>query len=159
MARDAWVCGKLPEITGETKQAARECIVIINERLMPAPENGIKTAIYALLQHFFVKDLPEQVHQMIATDWLHCLNDYPSWAIEKARLCWLQSSSRKPSPADIVSLCSKAVSKDRAMRRQCEAVVDAPLTSPSEPEITQEEQEAMQERISDIVNAAKQHMM
>lgn len=148
----------MPIITTEIKQAALQAKVLIAENLTPANPEGIKAAIFTLLQHYYVSDLPEQIHQAIASDWMRCLEKYPAWAIEAARIDWLQNNKRKPTPSEMGGLCDKAVSKDKAMLRQCERIIKEPLTPEPEPEMTDEEREAMKKRISDIVAKAKREL-
>lgn len=155
---DRWTVGKLPVITLETKSAAEQSIVVISQNLIPANPEGTKAAIFTLMQHYYVSDLPEQVHLAIATDWIACLVEYPAWAIEKSRIDWMKNNKRKPTPSEIVNLCDKAISKDKAMKRQCELILEAEFTPPPKQELNPEEHEKMKKRIDDILKTVKKNL-
>ena len=152
---DRWTTGELPVITEETKIAAKQALAVISENLTPANPEGTKAAIFALLQHYYVSDLPPQVHQAIATDWIHCLADYPAWSIEQARIDWMKNNRRKPTPGEIVNLCDKAISKDRAMKKQCKNIIAVPLTPKPEPEMTPQEHAESIKRVREMVKKIK----
>jgi len=153
-----WKCGDLPVITDAIKVAAEQGRVFVEGRLTLAQPDWIKGAVVTLLTHYYVADLPEHVHAAVSSDWLEDLGGYPDWAISEARREWRQNNKRKPTPGHLVELCNKAVSKDKAMLRQCIAILDAPITPEPEPELTEEEQAARDEEISKVVAEAKKNL-
>lgn len=118
------------EATGEQKQAAQLVIDRIQEHHQPCDREWLKGAIYTLLQHYFVKDLPEQVQKAIAQDWIEILSKYPDWAIETARLRYLEyGDKRKPLPKDMSLLCVDAMKKNNSLLKHCRNILNAPEPS------------------------------
>ena len=155
---DLWKCGELPVITYDLKIAAKAGEVLVQEWLAPATPELIKGAIVTLLTHYYVADLPAHLHAAISSDWLEDLGEYPAWAISEARKEWRQNNKRKPTPGHMVELCNKAVSKDKAMLRQCRAITAAPITPEPEPELTEEQIEEQHKRVSEVVAEAKRNL-
>lgn len=155
---DLWKCGNLPVITEEIKLAAKAGQIFVEERLAPADSEWTRGAISTLLTHYYVSNLPEHAHQAISSDWLEDLGEYPDWAISQARKEWRQNNKRKPTPGHIVELCNKAISKDKAMLRQCRAIIAAPITPEPEAEFTEEERAARNAEISKIITDAKKNL-
>lgn len=155
---ELWKCGDIPVITDALKVAAEQGRLFIEARLAPAQPDWIKGAIVTLLTHYYVADLPEHVHAAVSSDWLEDLQEYPAWAISEARTEWRQNNKRKPTPGHMRELCNKAVSKDKAMLRQCVMILDARITPEPEPELTEEEITVRDEEINQVVADAKKHL-
>lgn len=155
---ERWRCGDLPVITESLKFAAKQGLEFVEDRLTPAGQEWIKGSIVTLMTHYYVANLPEHVHSAIASDWLEDLGGFPAWAISEARKEWRQNNKRKPTPGDMFELCQKATSKENAMMLQCNLIVAASLTPAPKPELTEEQIEARNAEISEIVAKAKKNL-
>ncbi|MBN8901004.1 MAG: hypothetical protein BGO51_06545 [Rhodospirillales bacterium 69-11] len=148
-----WRITDMPPITPELQQAARISMERLHAVLVPATREWSTGAIAALLTHFYTVQLPAAVYTAIKNDWIACLSGFPQWAIEEARIEWLKNGKRKPVPADIVGLCRKAVSKERAALFLCQRIIAAAAVEP-DPPMTPEEREASRARVSEMVRMA-----
>lgn len=137
-------------MTEKLRDAARRTIALVEPRMVPADGKWTTGAIAALLMHFYTAALPAEVYDAIRRDWLACLADFPAWAIDQARIEWLKTGKRKPLPSDIVSLCNKAVGKDRAPLLLCRAIGMAEV-QPPEIVLTEEERQRNSAEIGEIV--------
>jgi hypothetical protein len=127
-------------ITPEIKQAAEITIERIQEYHTPCDREWLKGAVYTLLQHYYVRDLPDMVQKAIAQDWIVILGKYPQWAVEKARIEYLEKNDKKPTPKDISELCNKAMSKNNKLYWKCKEVLILPIEEPKK-EISQDERD------------------
>lgn len=143
----------LPVITEDLQKTAMVCIERIAEKNKPCDLQWFKGAIYTLLQHFYTKDLPENVQTAIAQDWMMVLSDMPQWAIEKARIDFLKNNNRRPSPNEIRDLCVKAMSKDVVMVAQCKKIISMDVHV--ECTLTMDEKQAMIDEINKKLKAKK----
>ena len=58
-----------------------------------------------LLAHYWTTNEPQEVRRAIAEDWLEDLGEFPAEVVEAACREWRQTQSRRPTPADIRTLC------------------------------------------------------
>jgi hypothetical protein len=145
-----WSISGMPKITETLQEAAHASIPRIAARLEPAEAGWIGGAVATLLTHFYTADLPKAVYAAISADWVACLNAFPAWAIEEARTGWLKAERRKPLPADIVKLCNRAVSKERAAMALCRRIANGPLLA-EPPPLSDEERAANRAAVAKMV--------
>ena len=146
-----WSITGMPKVTESLQEAARASIPRIAARLEPAEAVWIGGAVATLLTHFYTADLPKAVYAAISADWVSCLSEFPAWAIEAARTDWLKAERRKPLPADIVKLCGRAVSKERAAMVLCRRISSAALLPDALP-LTEEERAANRAAVAEMVS-------
>jgi hypothetical protein len=138
-------------ITEDVKKAAEITIDRINEYNTPADRNWLKGAIFTLLQHYYVRELDEDVQRAIAQDWIDILSKYPQWAIEKARAKYLTEFDRKPVPKNIVDLCNKEMAKTNKLYFKCKEILRLPLSR----EVKQVSQDERDKAIADVQELLK----
>lgn len=78
--------------------------------------------VEALLAHFWVSNPDDPVKQLILADWMKALQNYQPSEITAACEEWISRTSRKPKPADIVSLI--LVERKKAMPVKVEVVAE-----------------------------------
>lgn len=150
-----------PFVTDKIKEIAKALPGKITEALAPCQDREwLKGAVYSLLQHYYVADLPTQVQTMIAQDWVRALASFPQWAIQLARDEWILKEERKPTPAGIIKLIKKQLSKYYALLIQCDIIIRTePCQNRTETPLTDEERASSMERVlkmkEDAVRALK----
>ncbi|KEP68829.1 hypothetical protein DL1_08640 [Thioclava dalianensis] len=77
----------------------------MDELKRPAPTKWITARIATLLTHYFAADIPPQVQEAIAADWVAALRGNPAWAIARACQWWISAENtarrKRPLPGDI----------------------------------------------------------
>lgn len=115
-----WTPSPVPE--GQ-KRAALRILSDMDRELTPAPSDWIAARIVTLLAHFWMPDMPENLHQAISRDWISVLGGYPRQAIDRACLDYLRDdTSKRPTPGKIRKLCEERVGekmRDRDRLREC----------------------------------------
>jgi len=83
--------------------------------LEPAAPGYVSGRIATTLAHYFVPDIPAPLQRAMLADWQDALAEFPAWAIANACQAWLVHERRKPTPADVVTLCRAEVRSWAAM--------------------------------------------
>lgn len=149
-----YTAGILPPITGELKEAAREALPAIESRLVPASREFILARITASVMHFYVSDIPKEISDIMGSQWAGCLSPFPDYIIEKAFIEFLsENGKKKPVPGEVVKICNRLISKVRALKLQCDKIIDAPFHK-VEPEQTPEEREESKLRVTQMLKDA-----
>lgn len=74
-----------------------------------------------LLAHYWTTNEPQEVRRAIAEDWLEDLGEFPAGVVEAACREWRRTQTRRPTPADIRTLC---VAEQHAEREHRLAIAD-----------------------------------
>ena len=74
-----------------------------------------------LLAHYWTTNEPQEVRRAIAEDWLEDLDEFPAGVVEAACREWRRAQTRRPTPADIRTLC---IAEQQAEREHQLAIAD-----------------------------------
>ncbi|MBI1425795.1 MAG: hypothetical protein GC149_20410 [Gammaproteobacteria bacterium] len=152
----------MPKVTTQLKEAALVVRTKTEKHLQPADTKAILGHVIVLLRQYYVAELPPEIHEGLARQWVSVLKEFPEWAIENAITAWLirDKRGRKPVPGQIHDLAAQQVSKSRAVIALCDRVRCASLhVEPEpEPEMTPEEREEANRRVSALVAEARRNL-
>ncbi len=105
-----------PRLGPQTVNMITEALRQYEVYLAPADRAQVSARIATLLAHYYVPDMPASLQTAVMSDWLDELAEFPAWAIQQACRAWLRREKRKPSLADIISLCNDAMHDARTER-------------------------------------------
>lgn len=101
---------KPPAVSDEqARSLAERTLPSLNAALAPAAPAWIAARVTALLAHYFVPSMPGAVQEAVLDDWVEALASFPAWAVDEAVREWQRTQPKKPTIADIVTRCQKAV--------------------------------------------------
>lgn len=76
---------------------------------VPARSEFIAGRVTALLSNYYVAEIPDQIAESVARDWIKELEPYPAWAIDNACRWWgsreNKKRGKKPIWGDIGERC------------------------------------------------------
>lgn len=84
--------------------------------LLPGDPEHIGKRLAALLAHWRAPDLDEDLHAIVAADWLRVMLQYPDHVVYRACEAWIEVERAKPFVSDIRRLCDEAVRTPRLHR-------------------------------------------
>jgi len=96
---------KPPALDARLRAEAEQALIQLNRHLAPAPRARIAARITALLSHYFVAAMPDNLATALFDDWLDALGGFPAWALDQAAREWLRDNERKPTIAAIYRRC------------------------------------------------------
>lgn len=76
---------------------------------MVAHSEFIAGAIRSLLFHFYVPERDEHLVDAAMEDWIKILEPFSEKNIREARDRWLDTMTRRPSPAEIKKICFEII--------------------------------------------------
>lgn len=114
-----------PVATPDQKQQIAAILRDYDNYLTPARAEWITARVVALRAHFYVADMPKQMHKAMLQDWLNALDEFPKWAIEAACNTWINGhEDKRPTPGAIRKLAAAAVVDDVETRDRLRATLD-----------------------------------
>lgn len=75
-----------------------------------------------LMQHYYLRDLPDKVRDSVLRDFARILQGFPLWALEEAKTIWLSDDNprhrQKPVPGDIQALARRVMQPVEAAKQR-----------------------------------------
>lgn len=89
----------------EEKQAVDVILDNLRKNFIPVAPAECADLVSALMVHFWDSNFTANAVAGIQKDWYNVLRGHSASTIDKAKLEWLRTQKKKPSPAEILALC------------------------------------------------------
>ncbi len=89
----------------EERNAVDEILNTIRKDFRPVTPADCSAAVSDLMVHFWDSKFTAEAVSRIQVDWYRVLQNHSGPTIDKAKIEWLKTQKKKPTPADILALC------------------------------------------------------